>query len=163
MRPRKKGASKAKISLDKVQRTRGRPRQTASPESVLARAQHFEFVLRDPVPGKEGGGGIWRLVQRFVLAAQGTDEMRGAFAALRSTREGSVMQEHPYERMFYGLEETLLEAISERDFPKSFKAQVRFVAKSLAGGTTITPRRSRAICHEAEHHGIVVPRIQTRK
>lgn len=151
IRPRKKPASKANIPLDAVQRKRGRPRQTASPESVLARARHLEFVLRDPVPVPgESGSGVWRIVQPFVLAAQGTDEMRGAFTALRGTDEGNVLQEHLHERMFYGLEEALLEAKSDRDFPKSFNAQVRFVARSLAGGTSVTPRRSRAICHEAE-------------
>jgi hypothetical protein len=143
--PHKKPALWPKMPLDRIRCSRGRP-QAASAASVLGRARHLKFVLERPRPGQGRRRWVRRIIRPLIVAAQGTDELKAAFAALRGDYDG----EDPYERLFGGLEGPLLETIRDRDFPKSFAAQVRFVARSLTAHGTVTSRRSRAIC-DAEH------------
>jgi hypothetical protein len=55
----------------------------------------------------------------------------------------------PYAQNFVpGLASYILEVIHERKFPTRPKAQIHFLADSLAGRPNVGPRRSRDICAE---------------
>jgi hypothetical protein len=74
---------------------------------------------------------------RPLLTAQDVDEITEAFRS----------QAEPYAQEFAPrLSKDILNVIREKKFPKKPKAQIRFLADSLAGRPNVEARTSRDIC-----------------
>ena len=94
------------------------------------RAQNFELLLWD----------VWGQVGDEILRAGTPQEIKAAFEPLPYHRDRLAVD--PLPRL-------MLEAVQERDFPKvRTESQIRFIAESLAGWGTVSPRRSREICRK---------------
>jgi hypothetical protein len=60
-----------------------------------------------------------------------------------------AFDQHPsYKEQFKPLAGLILKVLRGKDFPKTPKAQMRFLAESLAGRGLVTPRRARDICEQ---------------
>ena len=116
-------------------RGRGRP-PNICPAVVFGRAENYRMML----------GGIWAKLRDPLLATgAGTEE--GVIKAFETLAQ-------PYAQNFVpGLASYILEVIHERKFPTRPKAQVHFLADSLAGRPNVGPRRSRDICAEERAKG----------
>jgi hypothetical protein len=111
-------------------RRRGRPPKIR-PSEVVGRAQNYRMMLTK----------VWPKLRDPLLAtgAVTEEDVTKAFETLAQ----------PYARNFVpGLASYILEVIHERKFPTRPKAQVHFLADSLAGRPNVGPRRSRDICAE---------------
>jgi hypothetical protein len=118
-------------ALDEFSEKRGRGRpHNIRPEVVFGRAQHYRMMLTE----------VWPKLRDPLLAAgEVIEEVTKAFET----------HAQPYAQNFVpGLASYILEVIHERKFPTRPKAQVRFLADSLAGMPNVGPRRSRDICAE---------------
>jgi hypothetical protein len=111
-------------------RGRGRP-PNICPAEVFGRAENYRIMLtevwpklRDPLPAA-GAGTEEDVTKVFETHAQ-------------PYAQNFVLRLAPYN----------LEVIHERKFPTRLKAQVHFLADSLAGRPNVVPRRSRDICSE---------------
>ena len=118
--------------LDEFSEKRGRGRPpTIRPEVVFGRAQNYRMMLTK----------VWPKLREPLLATgvEKEEEVTKAF----------VTHAQPYSENFVpGLASYILEVIHERKFPERSKAQVHFLADSLAGSPNVGPRRSRDICAE---------------
>jgi hypothetical protein len=81
---------------------------------------------------------IWDTVGRQLLRAESEESVGKAFEL-----------EAQYKAEFSPIAGLILKVLREKKFPKTRKAQINFLADSLAGRDWISPRRSRDIC-EAE-------------
>ena len=107
-------------------RRRGRPRKCRYTE-ILGRAENYRRVFTQ----------IWLKLSGPLLAARSEDEVTEAF---RSYGE-------PYAKEFVPrLAADILNVMREKKFPKRAKAQIKFLANSLAGRPNVEPRTSRDIC-----------------
>jgi hypothetical protein len=107
-------------------RGRGRPRECNYSE-IIGRAENYRGIFKD----------IWHTLSDRLLAAQNEDEVCEAF------------QSHgePHARQFVPrLAGDILEVTKEKKFPKRAKAQVKFIANSLAGRPNVELRTSRDTC-----------------
>lgn len=127
--PRRKNSSRvAKKPVDafSAKRGRGRPRKCRYPE-ILGRAQNYRRIFTD----------IWHRLSVPLLAARNEDEVSDAFRS-----HGA-----PYTQEFVPrLAGDILKVLKERKFPKRARAQIKFLANSLAGRPNVEPRTSRDIC-----------------
>jgi hypothetical protein len=111
-------------------RGRGRPANIRS-EVVFGRAQNYRTMLTE----------VWPKLRDPLLAA-------GALTEEEVTKAFEIHAQ-PYAQNFVpGLASSIIEVIRERKFPTRPKAQVHFLADSLAGRPNVGPRRSRDICTE---------------
>ncbi len=126
----KRDDSKVKKALDPVLLKRGRGRPAKIPRSwVIGRAPNYRRTL----------SAVWQDLGGPLLAAESREQVVLAF-------EGYAQ---PYAANFVPhFAADIFSLIRHRLFPKRAKAQVGFLADSLAGRPEITARRSRDICAE---------------
>ena len=123
-----KTSTKPKRALDPgtEKPKRGRPREGRYPE-IQSRAENYSGMFTE----------IWESLSVPLLAARDDREVVEAF---RSRGE-------PYAQEFVPrLAGDILTVIKERKFPKRARAQIKFLANSLAGRPVVEPRTSRDIC-----------------
>ncbi len=128
MQKRKKVVQKPKKPLDtlRTKPARGRPSRVP-PSEIIGRANHLKWILN------EVWSGLWPLLSRV----QSKQDVINAFEKAASS----------YEREFMPhLAELVLQVLHEPGFPKKQTAQMNFLADSLAGYGSVSPRRSRDIC-----------------
>jgi hypothetical protein len=121
--------AKKPVDAFSERRGRGRPRECTYSE-IHGRAENYRNMFTD----------IWQSLCVPLLAAQNEDEVSEAF---RCHGEPHAQQFVPR------LAADILEVIRERKFPKRAKAQIKFLANSLAGRPNVVPRTSRDICAQA--------------
>ena len=127
--PGRKNSPKAtKKPLDAIpgKRGRGRPRLCRYSE-IIGRAQNYRGIF----------AGIWDRLSGALLAARNEEEVT---EALRSHAQ-------PYSDEFVPrLAGDISEVLREKKFPKKKRAQIKFLANSLAGRPNVEARTSRDIC-----------------
>ena len=128
MTKRRKSVRRSRKALDTYSEKRGRGRpQTISRDSVIGRANNDRLRLDS----------VWAGLAGPLLAATTQEHVIAAF------------EEHgrPYAPEFVPrLASDILGVIHSRSFPRRPKAQVGFLADSLAGRPVVTARTSRDIC-----------------
>jgi hypothetical protein len=140
MRKRKTTSTTLNIPLDTVsaKRRRGRP-PTIPPVLVRTTADNDRNWLAEN----------WGKLKGPLLAARTEQEIREA-----------IQSAGPRFDDFLGRVHVILSVLGDPKFPKQDKAQINFLADSIAGGEVVTPRRSRDICAkqrkaDAETHHIL--------
>jgi hypothetical protein len=127
-----KPTQQPKKTLDVFSEKRGRGRPpTIGPAVVFGRAQNYRTML----------AAVWPKLRDPLLNVGGLtkEEVTKAFET----------HAQPYSENFVpGLASYILDVIHERKFPERSKAQVHFLADSLAGRPNVGSRRSRDICAE---------------
>ena len=116
----------AKKSLDTFlgKRDRGRPK-FVNPVWVRSCADnHRNWLERN-----------WKDLSIPLLAAQSEQRITNALQSCDSGKEE-----------FLPLVPLILRVLKSPNFPKRKNSQIKFLADSIAGGGTVTPRRSRDIC-----------------
>ena len=122
-------ARKLKKGLDswrKKSRPGRRARMRAS--ELRGRADNYRWIFDQ----------VWERLWPLVSKAESEEEVRKAL------EEGA----NPYHREFVPFASLAFKILRERRFPRRRKAQISFLADSLAGLGLVTPRRSRDICEE---------------
>jgi len=128
MRNPKNKLKKTKTTLDRFSPKRGRGRpQTVIPSAIKGRADNYRGILSH----------VWDEVWTSLSTSATEDDVTRAF-----------QKAVPYEREFSGIAHLILTVLKESRFPKRRLARINFLADSLAGLGTVTPRRSRDICAE---------------
>jgi hypothetical protein len=118
--------------LDEFSEKRGRGRPpNILPSVVFGRAKNYRMMLTE----------VWPKLRDPLLAA-------GAVTAEDVTKAFETHAQPYAENFVPGLSSYILGVIHERKFPTRLKAQVHFLADSLAGRPNVMPRRSRDICSE---------------
>jgi len=128
MSKRKNSPKLPKISVDAIpgQRGRGRPRLCRYSE-ILGRAENYRGIFT----------GIWERLSGALLAATNEEEVSEVFRS----------HAQPYTNEFVPrLAGDILEVLREKKFPKKPRAQIKFLANSLAGRPNVEARTSRDIC-----------------
>lgn len=123
-------AKKPKNTLDSLSRKprRGRPR-TVRPSELRGRADNYRFILEQ----------VWDKLWPALSRALTDQEVVDAFF------ENAC----PYAQEFVpALANLIFRVLRESKFPKRRKAQVVFLADSLAGLGLVAPRSSRDICQQ---------------
>lgn len=130
MRKRKKLAEKVNEALDAFSEKRGRGRPAKIRKSwVIGRGQSYRTAL----------GAVWPQLSGPLLEAQTEEQVIAAFENHGQPYAQQFAPRHASE---------ILTLIHDPYFPKRAKAQIGFLADSLAGRPDITARRSRDICAE---------------
>jgi hypothetical protein len=126
MRKGKKVGKILKNTLDtlSVKRGRGRPK-AVDPSVVRGRADNYRIWLENN----------WKGVGVLLLEAQTRHDIAEALEGGDSGKDE-----------LFSIAHVILDAINEPGFPKGPKAQIKFIADSIAGRGVVTPRRSRDIC-----------------
>jgi hypothetical protein len=122
-------AKKLEKPLDRVseKRRRGRPAKI-KPSWVRGRADNYRWKLDQ----------IWNRISPHLLKAQTRDDVIASY-------EGADIG--PYALEFVQLADLILQVLKEPKFPRqSRKAQINFLADSIAAHGAVTPRSSRDIC-----------------
>jgi hypothetical protein len=128
MPERKKSLKVTPKKVDAIpgKRGRGRPRLCRYIE-IVGRAQNYRGIFK----------GIWERLSGPLLAARNEEEVTKAFRTLAQ----------PYTNEFVPrLAADILEVLREKKFPKKPRAQIKFLANSLAGRPNVEARTSRDIC-----------------
>lgn len=112
------------LDTDFQKRRRGRPGVFA-PE-IYGRAEHYRIMFEQ----------AWDLIGEPLLQAKTVEQVLSAY------RSGNF----PINVEFPNFAELTLRVLSDRKFPERAKAQIRFLADSLAAMGRVSPRRSRDIC-----------------
>ena len=97
------------------------------PSAVVGRADNYRGILPR----------IWDALETPLLMAQTEDDVIKAF---------QIAQPGGHE--FPSLAALILKVVGDRQFPKTRKARINFLADSVGGVGLVTPRRSRDICAE---------------
>lgn len=111
------------LDKDSEKRGRGRPR-TIDPSLLRGYADSCRHWLERN----------WNELGVRLLSAKTEEEISKA------------LQKIDWENLIPRSPNLILEVLMESKFPKRRKAQIDFLADSIAGGGTVTPRRSRDIC-----------------
>jgi hypothetical protein len=128
MAAEKRRPKKENYPLDTVSPKRRGPKPNVDALAVRGRADNYRGILAN----------VWATLWPLLSKAQNEGEVIAAF------RDG-----YPGEHEFMPYRASLfLEVIKERTFPKRAKAQVNFVADSVASLGLVSARRSRDICAE---------------
>lgn len=115
--------------LDKVFRKRPRGRPGVRKSEVQNRAYDYRLTLEQD----------WNVLASTFLKAQSEEEFK------------KLLDEAPYHvrNKFAPIRFSLVEKMrTDPKFPKTVKAQIRFIGDSLAGLGRVAPRTSRDICAE---------------
>src|SRR5947209_1179558 len=128
IRTRTARPKKAKIPLDTVQKKRGGGRAARlEPSEIRGRADNYRWIFDQ----------VWDRLWPLLSKAQTEED------AIKAFQEGAS----PYDRQFMpALAGLVIKVVHEPKFPKQRKAQINFLADSLAGLGRVRPRRSRDIC-----------------
>jgi hypothetical protein len=105
-------------------RGRGRPPKVR-PSEIRGRADNYRRILQN----------VWGQLWPALSEAQTEDQI---IAALQNAR--------PYDREFAPSAALILAVLKERNFPKTQRGRINFLADSLAGTGIVSARRSRDIC-----------------
>jgi hypothetical protein len=128
MKRRKNSPKATKKTVDSIpgKRGRGRPRLCRYSE-ILGRAQNYRRIFAE----------IWDRLSGALLAARNADEVTAAFRS----------HAQPYTNEYVPrLAGDILGVLREMKFPKKPRAQIKFLANSLAGRPNVEARTSRDIC-----------------
>jgi len=128
MKKHKRAEIAAGKALDTIsrRRERGRPRKCRYSE-IWGRAENYRGIFSQ----------IWERLSGPLLAVRSEDDVT------------QVFQSHaePYAQEFVPrLSENILSVVREKRFPRKPRAQIKFLANSLAGLPNVEPRTSRDIC-----------------
>lgn len=127
-------AKKLKSGLDSWRKKPRRGRRARMRASELrGRADNYRWIFDQ----------VWERLWPLVSKAESEEEVRNAL------EEGA----NPYHREFMSFAPLAFKILGERRFPKRRRAQINFLADSLAGLGLVTPRRSRDICEEERIKG----------
>jgi len=131
---RKKGTkvldALSRKSTDQSKNKRGR-HNLLPPSTVTGHASNFEFQLNE----------VWEKLEKPLLNSKTPDEVTEAFNKFAG----------PYDREFVPrLSSDILLLLNDPDFPQRPLPRTRFLARSLAGRSVLSFRRSRDICEEAD-------------
>jgi hypothetical protein len=118
---------RAKKSLDSDSPKRRGPRPQILPTTVLGRANNNRWMLQQ----------VWDALWPSLSSAKDPEDI---VKALENAR--------PYDREFAPWAAAILGILKEKRFPKRRKARMNFIADSIAGIPSVSPRRSRDICVE---------------
>jgi hypothetical protein len=125
-RPNPLKAQKKTFDTTPGKRGRGRPRECRYAE-ILGRAANYRGIFTN----------IWLKLSGPLLVARSEGEVTQVFKT----------QAIPYVEEFVPrLAGDILNVIRERKFPKRARAQIKFLANSLAGRPNVEARTSRDIC-----------------
>ncbi len=130
MPKRERAAKRATNLLDTFSEKRGRGRPPLVRASELrGRADHYRFIFNQ----------IWDRLWPRLSQAQEDQEVIDAF----------VKDAQPYAPNFMpGLANLVFRIVREAKFPRTRDAQISFLADSLAGLGSVSPRSSRDICQK---------------
>lgn len=130
MRTRAASLEKSNNSLDTSQEKRGRGRPARMlPSEIRGRADNFRWILAQ----------VWDRLWPLLSNAQSDQAVIDSFLA------GA----NPYAQEFVpSLANLIFRVLRERKFPKRGKAQINFLADSIAGLGYVAPRSSRDICEQ---------------
>ena len=107
-------------------RGRGRPRKCRHTE-IVGRAANYQMIFTE----------IWHEISGPLLASRSEEDVTEAF----------ISQPAPYAQEFVPrLAGDILNVMREKKFPKRPRAQIKFLANSVAGRPNVEPRTSRDIC-----------------
>jgi hypothetical protein len=117
-------------TLDEFSAKRGRGRPPNLPRSwIVGRAGNYRFILDQ----------VWDRLWPLLSKVDSETDVTEAF------QQGAS----PYDRQFVpAMAGLVLRVLHEPRFPKRRSARIGFLADSLGGGDSVTPRRSRDICAE---------------
>lgn len=112
--------------LDTFSQNRGPGRPAnVEPSAIWGRAENYRGILKN----------VWEEFSPHLFMAESKDDVAKAIQAAM-----------PGENEFTPLAPLILTVIKERDFPKTRKGQISFLADSIAALRLVSPRRSRDIC-----------------
>jgi len=115
-----------KKALDSTFPKRGPGRPTdIDRQAIFGRADNYRGILKN----------VWERFSPHLLKAASLDDVVKA-----------IHEAMPYESEFTPLASLILNVIKARDFPKTQKGQISFLADSVAALGLVSPRRSRDIC-----------------
>lgn len=117
-----------KKGLDTLQEKPGRGRPGVRRSEIRGRADNYRWIFDQ----------VWDRLWPLLSNAHTMEEVKTAFQRGAS----------PYNREFERFAQLALEILREKRFPKLRRAQVNFLADSMAGLGHVSPRRSRDICDE---------------
>lgn len=122
----------AKKAIDKIpgRRQRGRPRECRYSE-IWGRSENYRAILTN----------VWERLSGPLLIAESEDEITEAFQSHAPPYGGEFVPR---------LAGDILRVVREKKFPKRKRAQIKFLANSLAGRPSVEPRTSRDICAKGE-------------
>lgn len=116
--------------INREKKRRGRhsivPRGT-----VTGHADNFEFQLNE----------VWERLEKPLLNAKTSEQVTEAFRKFAEPYGGEFVPR---------LSSDILSLLSDPDFPQRALPRTRFLARSLAGRSLLSFRRSRDICEEAD-------------
>ena len=130
MKKPRKTTKKHREDLDKdsAKSAVGRPRKV-NPRWIRGRADNYREIF----------GEVWARLWSTLRLAESADDV---------TKEFQRVTPKYADQFVPALSEIILGTLRDPDFPKTRKAQVNFLADSIAGTGLVTPRRSRDICEE---------------
>jgi len=129
IKKRSKASKMGNLAIDRFSKKpeRGRPRKI-QPSWVRGRADNYRYVFNQ----------IWDRVGPHLLKSKTREDVLASF---RETEIGG------YALEFVRMADVMLQIVRDPDFPrKRREAQINFLADSLGGEGTVTPRSSRDIC-----------------
>jgi hypothetical protein len=121
------------ISSEAVNQTkskRGR-KQKLPPDTVTGHASSYEWLLNE----------VWESLEKPLLGSKTAHEVTEAFKKFAEPYAGDFVPR---------LSSDILSLIKDSDFPQRALPRTRFLARSLGGWPTLSPRRSRDICEQAD-------------
>ena len=128
MPKRKKSPSRAKKPLDTFSEKKGRGRPKNLPHDwVIGRAENYRTILAE----------VWPKLSGPLSLAETEEQVIAAFEDSSKPYAGEFVPR---------LTSDILALIHDPDFPKTPKAQIGFLADSLAGRPSVELRTSRDIC-----------------
>ena len=125
---------KSKKALDTISQKRG-PKPRVSATEVFNKSEHLKAILQ--------GRGVWEAMYPRLRRAKTKKDVLRVFVRLRQI---GVYVDDVHE-LFPARAALIAAVIHDPAFPTTRKdRQITFLADSLAGGTRVSPRRSRDIC-----------------
>ena len=109
---------------------RGRPRMLP-PDTVTGRASNYEWALNE----------VWEELEGPLLNSKTSQDVTDAFKKFAGSCAVDFVPR---------LSADILELLIDLDFPKRQLPRTRFLARSLGGRPTLSFRRSRDICEDAD-------------
>jgi hypothetical protein len=100
-------------------------------DTVTGHASNYELQLNE----------VWERLERPLLNSKTSDEVTEAFKKFAAIYAGDFVPR---------LSCDILLLLNDPDFPQRALPRTRFLARSLAGRSTLSFRRSRDICEEAD-------------
>jgi hypothetical protein len=126
MNDEKAPAEGQKNALDTFSQKRGRGRPwTVRASEIPGRASSFQIMFEN----------IWGRIGPELCRATSEDEILA-----------TIQKANPYDRELTAWASLILEVVKSYNFPKTQKAQIKFLSDSIAALGKVSPRRSRDIC-----------------